>query len=170
MSCSPRRINVLVWIMAVGSLNCSETMQRKLSNTCLLPSVCPFCLENSELLIHLFIFCPFSSNCWFSIFSMLKSVWVFDGSFSTNVLQLLRGPYLSKKKPFLIWVNLIKALLAEIWFERNQCNASPMIKKRDWVDIVEISKRNAAAWCSSNAEFKDYSIQDICLNWTAFIG
>ena len=48
---SPRRINFLVWIMAVGSLNCSGTMQRKLPNTCLLPSVCPLCLENSELLI-----------------------------------------------------------------------------------------------------------------------
>ena len=48
---SPRRINFLVWIMAVGSLNCSETMQRKLPNTCLLPTVCPLCLENSELLI-----------------------------------------------------------------------------------------------------------------------
>ena len=91
---SPRRINVLVWIMAVGSLNCSETMQRKLPNTCSLPSVCPLCLENSDLLIHFSIFCPFSPNCWFSIFSMLKLVWVFDGSFSVNVLQLLRGPYL----------------------------------------------------------------------------
>ena len=48
---SPRRINFLVWIKAVGSLNCSGTMQRKLPNTCLLPSVCPLCLENSELLI-----------------------------------------------------------------------------------------------------------------------
>ena len=43
-------------------------------------------------------------------------------------------------------------------------------KERNWVDILEISKRNAAAWCSSNAEFKDYSIQDIGLNWTPFIG
>ena len=87
---------------------------------------------------------------------MLKSVWAFDGSFSANVRQLLRGPYLSKK-PFLIWVNLIKALLAKIWFERNQRIFYD--KKRDWVDIVEISKRNAATWCSSNAEF----------NWTTFI-
>ena len=92
---SPRRINILVWIMAVGSLNCSKTIQRKLPNTCLLPSLCPLCLENSDLLIHFFIFCPFSPNCWFSIFSMLKSVRVFDGSFNANVLQLLRGPYLS---------------------------------------------------------------------------
>ena len=158
---------MLVWIMEVGSLNCSETMQRKLPNSCLLHSVCPLCLENSELLIHLFIFCPFSSNCWFNIFSMLKSVRVFDGSFSANVHQLLRRPYLSKK-PFLIWVNLIKATLAEIWFERNFRIFHD--KKWNWVDIVEIFKRNAAAWCSSNAEFKDYSIQDICLNWTAFIG
>ena len=97
-----------VYPYSFQGLNCSETMQRKLPNTCLLPSVCPLCLENSELLVHLFIFCPFSSNCWFSIFSMLKSVWVFDGSFSANVRQLLRGPYLSKKH-FLIWVNLIKS-------------------------------------------------------------
>ena len=50
---------------------------------------------------------------------MLETAWVFDGSLSTNVFQLLRGPYLSKKT-FLVWINLIKALLAEIWFECNQ--------------------------------------------------
>ena len=125
-------------------------------------------IKAKELLIYLFMFCPFSSNCWFSIFSMLKSVWVFDGSFSANVRQLLRMPYLSKRH-FLIWVNLIKVILAEIWFERNQRIFHDK-KNGIWVDIIEISKRNAAAWCSSNAEFKDYSIQDICLNWTAFIG
>ena len=74
---------------------------------------------------------------------------------------------MTDKKPNLIWVNMEKALLAEIWFERNQRTLYD--KERGLFDTVDTTKRNAAASCSLNAEFKDYSIQDICLNWTAFI-
>lgn len=38
-SSSPRGINILVWIMAFGLLNCSEILQKKSPKKCLLPSV-----------------------------------------------------------------------------------------------------------------------------------
>ena len=51
------------------------------------------------------------------------------------------------------------------------CNSWLSIKECNKVieEIVEISKRNVSAWCSSNIEFNDYYNQDIYLNWTAFI-
>ena len=51
------------------------------------------------------------------------------------------------------------------------CNSWLLIKECNKVieEVIEISKRNAAARCSSNTEFNDYYIQDICLNWIAFI-
>ena len=115
---------------------------------------------------YTYILCSYSSKYWNIIFSVFKVVWVFDGSLSSNVFQLLRRPLLPKT-PNLIWVNTAKALLAKIWFERNQRTFHD--KERGWFDIVDTSKRNTATCCSLNAEFKDYSIQDICLNWTAFI-
>lgn len=38
---NPRRVNILVWIMIFGLLNCFLVMQRKLPNSCLLPSLFP---------------------------------------------------------------------------------------------------------------------------------
>lgn len=40
-SSSPRRVNILIWIMLFGLLNYSSIMQRKILSSCLLPSVCP---------------------------------------------------------------------------------------------------------------------------------
>lgn len=55
---SPRRINILAWIMMIGFLNCSKIMQRQLPNKCLLPSVCPLCLKDNEDLLHFIHFLP----------------------------------------------------------------------------------------------------------------
>lgn len=79
---SPRRVIILIWMMAFGLLNCSLIMQRKIVNKCLLPSVCPLYLKNSEDLLHLFILCPYSTNCWRSILSIFNVVWAFDRSLS----------------------------------------------------------------------------------------
>ena len=44
---------------------------------------------------------------------------MFGNSSSDNVLQILIGPSL-KKGPKTLLHNAVKALLVEIWFERNQ--------------------------------------------------
>ena len=136
---SPRRVSILVWIMLFGLLNCSLVMQRKLPNSCLLPSIFPLCLLNEEDLHHLFFSCPYSAKCWGSLFSLFEVSWVFNRTFSPNVRQIILGP-LMKKGPRLLWTNLAKSLFAEIWFERVFHD-----KFMSWSDRMHIAKRKAAA-------------------------
>ena len=60
-----------------------------------------------------------------------------------------------------------RSLIVEIWYERNQRIFHD--NKRIWSDIINTAKCNATAWCSLNKDFKDHSIQDLCLNWAVFI-
>lgn len=152
--------------MALGLLHCSSIMQRKIPSSCLLPSVCPFCMKDSEDLLHLFFICPYSANCWGNMLFLFNVAWAFDGSLSSKVFQLLRRPLLSKR-PQINWENMSKAMLVELWFERNQRIFHN--KARDWFETSDTAKRNAASWCSLNKEYNEYSIQDLCLNWAAFI-
>ena len=67
-------------------------------------------------------------------------------------------------KNFIIWENLSKALLSELWFERIFLDkASPR------VEIMRVADLNAVAWCSLKKEFVNYSIKDIHLNWATFL-
>ena len=86
--------------------------------------------------------------------------------FKNNVLQILLGPLL-KKKPKLLWVNAVKALLTEIWFERNQRTFNDRVSA--WEDRFEFARLNASSWCTMSKTFEDYSIQELTLNWRAFI-
>ena len=111
-------MNILMWIMFFGSLNCAEILQKKSPSMSLQSSVCPLCMNANESLLHLFLLCPFSLVCWNSFFSIFAIAWVFDTTLNSSVLQLLKGPPLPYK-PQLIWINLLNALLAELWFEHN---------------------------------------------------
>lgn len=51
---SLQRVNILVWAMLFGSLNCSSVLQRKLPSQCLSPHICPLRSKASEDLLHLF--------------------------------------------------------------------------------------------------------------------
>lgn len=45
--------------------------------------------------------------------------WVFSFPVKENVFQLISGSDLSSKAR-LLWINFIKAILSELWHERNQ--------------------------------------------------
>lgn len=92
--------------------------------------------------------------------------WAFGDTFSLNVRQVLLD-LLLKKGLRLIWVNMAKALLADLWFERNQRIFHD--KELGWFDCFELASHKFFAWCTLAKEFKDYSIQERCLNWRAFI-
>lgn len=111
---SPSRVNILLWIMVYGTLNCSTILQRKLP-----PSVCHLCLAGNEDLQHIFFYCAFAKCCWWKLFSIFNLVWAFNEDFKSNVISILIGPAL-KESPDLTWINVVKAVIAEIWFERNQ--------------------------------------------------
>ena len=89
----------------------------------------------------------------------------FYGVFSGNVLQILFGPDL-KKTSSILWC-AVKALLVEIWFERNQRifhNTASV-----WSNRFVYACLIGSSWCSMVKEFHDYSTQDIHLNRQAFI-
>lgn len=60
---SPRRVNVVQWIMIFGLLNCSYVMQGKFPSSCLSPSI-SLCKKEGKELQHLFFACTYSANCW----------------------------------------------------------------------------------------------------------
>ena len=161
---SPRRINILIWIMVFGSLNNSEILQKKAPNKSLSSSICPLCLKASENLSRIFLNGFVSSFCWVKIFSLFNLAQVFDHSLNVSVAQLLSRPNLPKKSS-VIWENLSKAILLELWFERDQCIFHD--KARPRAKIMRFTDLNATAWCSLKKEFVNYSIQDIYLNWAA---
>lgn len=47
---SPKRINILVWIMINGNLNSLEVLKKKLPTYYLMPSICPLYCKNCESL------------------------------------------------------------------------------------------------------------------------
>ena len=102
----PQRVNILMWIILFGSLNCAEILQKKSPSRCLQPSVCPLCMNVNESLLHLFLLCFFSSVCWNSFFSIFDIAWVFEASFGSLVLQLLEGPPL----PYKPLADLVKSI------------------------------------------------------------
>ena len=78
--------------------------------------------------------------------------------------QVLAGPVLKMKTTDLLWVNAVKALLVEIWFERNQKVFHD--KPSTWMERFDSARLNASSWCSLSKDFQDYSSQDIVLNWS----
>ena len=92
--------------------------------------------------------------------------WVFGEDFKENTLQLLIGPAL-RKKSRLLWTNAIKAVLSELWFERNQRIFQN--KALSWLDRFKIAKINASPWCTLDRAFEEYSLQTLNLHWRAFL-
>ena len=76
------------------------------------------------------------------------------------------GPALKMKTADLMWVDTLKALLVEIWLERNQKVFHD--KLSTWMKRFEFARLNASSWCSLSKDFRDYYSQDIVLNWPAF--
>ena len=92
--------------------------------------------------------------------------WVFGISGRENLQQLLVSPHLSSRTQ-LLWSNVVKALVSELWFEGNQRVFHDTSK--DWPNGWGSTRLLASSWSLQSKFFEDYSIQDICLNWEAFI-
>ena len=54
---SPRRINISIWIMLFGNLNCALLLQRMFSSQGFSPHACPLCVNNMENIQHLLFDC-----------------------------------------------------------------------------------------------------------------
>lgn len=151
----PCRVNITIWSMIFGALNCSEILQAKLPKHTLSPLICHLCLSAVETQQHLFFECNYAVNCWQKNFRIYSTDWVFSNSFQDNIVQLLTKPSL-KSGPKLMWINAVKALFLEIWFERNQQIFQE--KSTSWQDRFELAKLNASSWCSISKFSEDYSV------------
>lgn len=134
---SPWRVNITVCIMLFGSLNCASVLQKKLQSRCLSPNICHLYMSDSKDLRHLFYSCSHAKKCWQRLFHIFNLSWVFGNDFKDNTIQLLIGPTLIKEFR-LIEANAIKAMLSELWYERNQRVFHN--KALPWLDRVEIAK------------------------------
>ena len=153
--------------MLFGKLNCASVLQSKLPSFFLSPHACPLCVGNMEKIHYLLFVCVFASKCWFRLLQAFNVCWAFDHDFKNNVTQVLAGLALKMKTTDLLRVNAVKALLVEIWFERNQRVFHD--KPSTWMERFESVYLNASSWCSLSKDFQDYSSQDIVLNWPVFI-
>lgn len=118
LSC-PTRVNIIIWVMIFRALNCSKSLQSKLPSHSLLPSICHMCLEDNEDCQHLCFVSSFSKKIWRKLLSLFNLQWVWCNDFKANVIQILVGPSL-KSHPRLLWIDGVKVILLEIWFERNR--------------------------------------------------
>ncbi|XP_022153214.1 uncharacterized protein LOC111020765 [Momordica charantia] len=164
---SPRRVNVFCWILFQGKLNTADIIQKKSPSDALLPSFCCLCTKSGEDHDHLFFHCYFASKCWNLLFHQFNVDWCFDLKAGDNVYQLLHGPpHLSSSVRFL-WLNVVKALLSELWFERNSRLFEE--KRRLFDESFYSAKFKASLWCSLVDSFLHHSPSMIYANWGAFI-
>lgn len=83
---SPKRVNISVWIMLHGSLNCASILQKKLPSHCLSPHMCPLYLNHQENLQHLFFDCFYAAKCWNQLLQTFNLCWAFDDNIRINML------------------------------------------------------------------------------------
>lgn len=66
-----------------------------------------------------------------------------------------------KKSPNLLWTNAMKALLTDLWFERNQRVFHD--KETLWFSCLESARLNVSSWCSLSKIFTDYPSKILAL-------
>ena len=133
------------------NLNYTSVLQRKLPSHALSSHICPLCLDDQEDIQHLLFDYVYATNCWFRLPQTFNICWVFDRDFKKNVVQIIAGPALKKKTASLLWVNVVKALLVEFQFERNQ--GVFLDKPLTRMDHFESTRLNAISWCSLSKVF-----------------
>ena len=90
----------------------------------------------------------------------------YGSCFGDNILSMLNDPSLPKESNTL-WSTAVKELLSELWFEINQ----KVFHDKSFIssDRFAAARLLASSWSPLSPLFADYFIQDICLNWNAFL-
>lgn len=84
--------------------------------------------------------------------------WVFEKEFKNNVRKIIIGPVLMKTAS-LLWCNAVEEINQQVFHN----------KASSWFDRYEFAHLNASSWHSLSKQFKDFSMQDILVNWQVFI-
>lgn len=84
-----------------------------------------------------------------------------------SLSYLLALCWVQTTKENLLWVAVVKAILSELWLERNQRNFQS--SHISWFDRFESACLKFSSWYSLSKLFVGFLVQDIYQNWDAFI-
>ncbi|KAM1157902.1 hypothetical protein ACFX1X_028768 [Malus domestica] len=156
---APPKVKILVWLVATGSLNTCDKIQRRNPLMCLSPHWCSLCKAKEESVNHIFLHCSYSIQLWWKLFQEVKVSWVIPKRcfelLSTNFKAL--GKW---KKSKALWGCLVSAIFWNIWLERN---------RRIFEDYTGVGakvlwgrvKYWASFWASVTKEFNNCSLSQI---------
>ena len=82
-------------------LSSAEVLRKNYLHNISCITVRSLCSADGEMLVHLFLECPYSLACCYSLFSIFKAQWVFSKNTKCNVVQLLIGFWL------LLWLHFL---------------------------------------------------------------
>ncbi|VVA39153.1 PREDICTED: Reverse mRNAase zinc-binding domain [Prunus dulcis] len=109
---------ILLWQVAIGKVNTSDTLQRHRPFMCLSPLVHSLHMDR-ESTDHLFIHCSYTLKVWWLLLREVNAAWVIPkGCFqllSYKIDALGRG-----KKAKVLWGCLVHAVFGNLWLERNR--------------------------------------------------
>lgn len=158
-------LKVICWEVAHKCVNTSEMIQRWCKGWCLLPHVCHLCLQEGELVNHLFIHCPYVSEIW----------WYFISTFGVSMVLLLEitdllrlwygAPF--KKRGKALWRYLPSIIIWSVWEERNLRILHD--KKRSVKQLLECISIRLAFWASKEPCFKGISVDNLTRDLTNII-
>lgn len=104
--------------MVARAINSHDRLQRKCPNWVLSPSVCVLCFEKEESIDHIFIHCPFALKGWSFLLQIFGFTRCMPSRIDDWLLEALQGWHL-KGKAKILWNCAARALLWNIWLERN---------------------------------------------------
>ena len=96
---------------------------------------------------------------WFKLTPIFNLHWVFYNYFRFNISQLIYGPALLNSTAKLLWVNVVKVFLSELWLERNQRIFRG--KQLPWHDRFESTHVKTSSCCYLTKLFVGFLLQDI---------
>lgn len=149
------------------SINTHDILQKKLLNCSLSPSVYCFCYKDSEHMDHLFLHCPFASDWWSFLFTVLSFVGCRPRAIEDQLMEIVQGcSYKGKAK--ILWGCAIRAFLWNLWKERNNRVFTNLSHSFDsFCNYVQI---NASSWCLNDKVFIcKYSLTMLSRDWRAVL-
>ncbi|KAB2635258.1 hypothetical protein D8674_025792 [Pyrus ussuriensis x Pyrus communis] len=141
----PPKVKVLVWLVAIGSLNTCDQIQRRSPFICISPHWCSLCKAKEESVNHIFLHCSYTIQL------------------CTNFEALGIG-----RKAKALWGCLVLAVFWNIWLERNK----RIFEDYTGVGVADLWGRVrywAAFWASVSNEFKNYSLSHILWDMLAVV-
>lgn len=114
----PKKVKFFLWSLCYRSLNTSDTIQRKIPNWSLSPSICRICYGSAKSLDHLSSSARLQGTGGFISYRFLTFRLVSQIVLIVGFLEGY-GLEVKKKKAKVLWNCVFRAIMWLIWKERN---------------------------------------------------